>query len=102
MLMMRLAYLGGAFLLVAAVICPPVLPQTTQGLILGRVVDSVTGVPVSSAAVSCKREENNLVLHAHVGASGDYSIPSLSPGRYIITVTASKYQTQQARALDIP
>ena len=96
--MYRLLGVFGAFALLA----PFAQAQTTQGIILGRVIDSVTGLGVATASVTCISDETSLVSSASVDAQGNYAIPSLSPGRYVITISAPQYQTQQARALDIP
>ena len=99
--MLRLASLAGACFLAFAVLSTRALSQTTQGVILGRIVDSITGAPVPFAVVTCTRDETNLVSPAHVAAGGDYAVASLSPGRYTVAVSAPAYQSQQARALDL-
>ena len=96
--MYRLLGVFGAFALLA----PFAQTQTTQGIILGRVIDSVTGLGVATASVSCISDDTSLVSSASVDTQGNYAIPSLSPGRYVVTVSAPQYQTQQARALDVP
>src|SRR5579871_6301300 len=100
--MLRLTAFRGVWLMVAGVLCMPALPQTTQGVIVGRILDSLTGLPIASASVSCTRQDTSLISPAHVSVGGDYAILSLSPGRYIVTVNAPQYQAQQARALDVP
>ena len=76
--------------------------QTTQSVLVGRVIDSITGVPVANAAVACVREETTEESKARVGSDGDYAFVSLSSGRYMVTVSAPDYQSQQARALEVP
>ncbi|MDP8982452.1 MAG: carboxypeptidase regulatory-like domain-containing protein [Acidobacteriota bacterium] len=80
----------------------PVFSQSTQGVILGTVTNSVTGLPVPGSAVSCLLEATGAVTPAHVDARGNYAIASLSPGQYRITVSAAHYQQQEARALELP
>ena len=99
--MPRLSDPRGACVLLAGLFCFPVCPQTTQGIILGRVVDSLTGLAVPSASILCSRNQETAAFSARAGAAGDYAVPSLSPGRYTVTVTAPRYQTQQARAVDL-
>jgi hypothetical protein len=79
----------------------PALAQTTQGLILGRIVDSVTGLPLA-ASVVCTNEATGQAAPASSQADGQYSVASLSPGRYRVNVEAPGYQAQQARALELP
>ena len=76
--------------------------QTTQGIILGVVTNSATGLPVSSAAVHCLRADTAATQDAASDSNGNYAVAGLSPARYIITVSAPGYQTQQARAIDLP
>ncbi len=75
--------------------------QTTQGLILGRIADSVTGIPIA-ASVTCTNDATGQISPGRSEADGLYTIGSLSPGRYRVSVDAPAYQSQQARALDVP
>ncbi len=76
--------------------------QTTQGLLIGRITDSVTGRPIPQVSVVVRNEATTLELPAHASPTGDYAIASLSPGEYRVTITAPNYQSQQARALVLP
>jgi hypothetical protein len=75
--------------------------QTTQGIILGRITDSVTGRPIA-ASVLCLNEATTASVAATADISGNYAVGSLSPGRYRVTISAPQYQSQQARSLDLP
>jgi hypothetical protein len=79
----------------------PLAAQTTQGLILGRVSDSVTGLPIA-ATIVCTNEATGQVSPGRSEQAGEYTVASLSPGRYRISVEAPAYQSQQARALELP
>jgi len=76
--------------------------QTTQAIVLGRIVDSVTGLPLPGVSVTCTSEATAAAFFTTGDAGGSYAIGSLSPGRYRLTVSAPRYQSQQARALEIP
>ncbi|HTR36327.1 MAG TPA: TonB-dependent receptor [Bryobacteraceae bacterium] len=78
-----------------------VFSQTTQGLISGQLMDSVTGRPVAGANVLYSSSTSNLAGAAVSDASGLYYLPLLSPGRYEIRVTAPKYQSQDVQELEL-
>ena len=71
-------------------------------MILGRVVDSETGQPLVSASVTCTNEGTSAISFANVSSSGDYAVGSLSPGRYRMKISVPQYQTQEARAVELP
>jgi hypothetical protein len=79
----------------------PVRAQSTQGVLLGRVTDSTTSLGVAGARVECVNNETRQTLSTTTGAFGLYSVPSLSPGTYAVTVTENKYQSQQARSVEV-
>lgn len=89
------------FWLLWAAFLVPTAAQTTQGLILGRITDSVTGLPVAASVVSTS-EATGQTSGGRSEAAGEYTIGSLSPGRYRVSVDAPGYQSQQARALELP
>jgi hypothetical protein len=75
--------------------------QTTQGLISGQLVDSVTGRPIAAANVIFASATSNLAGGAASDASGYYYLPLLSPGIYQIRVTAPAYQSQEVQELEL-
>jgi hypothetical protein len=75
--------------------------QTTQGLISGQLVDSVTGQPIAEASVIFDSATTNLMGAASSDASGYYYLPLLSPGIYQIRVTAKAYQSQEVQELQL-
>jgi Carboxypeptidase regulatory-like domain len=72
--------------------------QTTQGLISGRLVDSVTGRGVGGASISAT---GSTEAKATSDPSGYYYLPLLSPASYRVRVTASSYQTQEIQELTL-
>jgi hypothetical protein len=93
--MPRLALL----LALAAAVC---LPQTTQGLLAGRVVDSQSGAPLAGAEISYFAPATNASGAARPDTSGYYILPLLSPGLYDLRAAAPGYQAQELRQLELP
>src|ERR1700693_5772825 len=75
--------------------------QTTQGLISGQLVNSVTGQPVASASVTYSSSTSNLAGAARSDAAGYYYLPLLSPGFYRISVAHESYQSQEVEELEL-
>jgi hypothetical protein len=75
--------------------------QTTQGLISGRLVNSVNGSPVAGATVAYSSSISNLAGAAQSDASGYYYLPLLSPGFYRLRVTEPAYQSQEVQELEL-
>ena len=76
--------------------------QTTQGLISGRILDSVSGQPVANAEVSYASEAISAAGTLHSDASGYYFLPLLSAGTYTIRAAGDKYQPQELQQLELP
>src|SRR6478752_705596 len=66
------------------------LAQT--GSIQGTVTDSV-GAVVQGAEVTVKNLGSNAVRTVTSGGTGSYSIPSLAPGAYDVTVKMASFKT---------
>jgi hypothetical protein len=94
----RLSWVGGGVLL-AAGLCQG---QSTQGLISGRVVDSLSGKPVAAAAILCASADSSVSRTAAADDSGYYAVPLLSPGRYRLRVTAGGFQALELNELELP
>jgi Carboxypeptidase regulatory-like domain len=76
--------------------------QSTQGVLLGQISDSITSVAVPAAQVDCVNIDTHQTVSVGVDTFGFYAVAGLSPGTYTVTVAARGYQSQQARALDMP
>lgn len=76
--------------------------QTTQGLISGRILNSVTGRAVAGASVTYTSTTLSAsgTLRSDIG--GYYFLPLLSAGTYTIRTTADKYQPQELQQLELP
>lgn len=79
----------------------PLWGQTTQGVMSGRLVSSVTGQPIASAAVSYLSDTSTPSGTSVSDANGYYTLPLLSPGMYRVRATAPNYQAQEAQELEL-
>src|ERR1700674_5463729 len=79
-----------------AVIC-----QTTQGLISGRLLNSLTGRPINGATVEIASFTSTSTGSSVSDASGYYYLPLLSPGIYRVRVTALGFQSQEVHELEL-
>ena len=69
--------------------------QSTEGLIAGRVTDSLTGRALSGAMVTCSNEATQTVRSSKTGSDGLYAVALLPPGVYQIQVLLNEYQSQR-------
>lgn len=76
--------------------------QTTQGLIAGRIVNSVTGHPVAGAVVSWTSTTLAASGTQKSDDAGYYFLPLLSAGAYSLRAEADTYQPQELQNLDLP
>jgi hypothetical protein len=75
--------------------------QTTQGLISGTILDSVTGRPVSGATVTFSSPALSANGTATSDPGGAYFLPMLSPGGYTLRAGATGYQAQELQELEL-
>ncbi len=88
--------------LLLAVVTASLCAQTTQGLISGRLVDSVSGraIPLASVEYTGDSLTSSGVAQSDIG--GTFFLPLLSPGIYRVRVVAPKYQAQEVQELELP
>ncbi len=68
--------------------------QETRGTIAGHVQDT-TGAAIPNANVSAKDVATGVLTTAKSGAAGDYTLPFLVPGNYLVTADAPGFKTTQ-------
>jgi hypothetical protein len=90
--MMRMAV---AFVLCAAAACA----QSTQGFITGSFVNTLSGQPVPGARITWTHQNTGLQGADWSDTGGLYHLPTLSPGTYLLRVTADGYQSQEVHDL---
>jgi Carboxypeptidase regulatory-like domain/TonB-dependent Receptor Plug Domain len=93
----KILKLLGALLVCAAAACA----QTTEGLIAGRIADSISGRPVADSTVACFNAATNTLVTARTDPAGVYYLPLLPPGSYRVRATAAGYQTQELQDLEL-
>lgn len=76
-------------------------PQSTQGLISGRVVDSLSGAPVPAAKIVCFNNDSSASRTVAPDGSGFYVVPLLSPGIYRLRVDAPGFQALELNELEL-
>jgi hypothetical protein len=89
-----------------AILCacavPALIAQTTQGLISGSIVNSVTGRPVGAASIAYESPALSASGTDQTDAYGYYFLPLLSTGAYSVRATAPGFQSQELQQLDLP
>src|SRR5262245_15269906 len=85
----------------AVLLAASAVAQTTQGVISGRLVSSVTGRPIANANVAFASDTSTSAVSANTDADGYYSLPLLSPGNYRLRATAMGFQSQEVQELEL-
>ncbi len=75
--------------------------QTTQGLISGRILNSVTGRPVAGATVEYRSPTLAASGMLKSDAAGYYFLPLLSAGSYTVRASSADYQPQELQQLEM-
>jgi hypothetical protein len=84
-----------------AALCAAILHgQTTQGVISGRLLNSVSGRPIAGASLVCVSADESAVASVS-DASGYYYLPLLSPGFYRVRATAAGFQSKEVQELEL-
>ncbi|MBM3734814.1 MAG: TonB-dependent receptor [Acidobacteria bacterium] len=78
-------------LLLIPLLTVPLLAQDARGSITGRVLDS-TGAVVPNAEVRAANQSTGVGGSSRTNQAGNYSIPYLVPGRYVVTVETTGFK----------
>ncbi len=76
--------------------------QTTQGLISGQILNSVTGRPVAGASVSYTSSTLSASGTLRSDSLGYYFLPLLSAGTYTVRAAGDNYQPQELQQVELP
>ena len=80
----------------------PFHAQTTQAYLSGSVTDSITGMAIPGASISCLSLNSGVAIPGRTAISGRFTFAALSPGQYSIRVDAPGYQSQELHELELP
>ncbi|MSV29607.1 MAG: hypothetical protein EXQ52_12815 [Bryobacterales bacterium] len=83
-----------------ALLTAPIAAQEFRGSILGRVSDP-SGAAVAGAAVEAANADTGLVLHTISNESGNYQIPFLPPGNYVVSVAHPGFKKLERRGIRV-
>lgn len=79
----------------------PVMAQATTGTLKGTVIDP-NGQVVSGATVTVKNEATGTEASYVTGGEGNFTVPSLPPGKYTVTVApTSGFSTKAVTGVDV-
>jgi Carboxypeptidase regulatory-like domain len=88
--------------LMAAWLFPSALqPQTTQGLISGRISHSVTGAVLAHAWIHYRNLSTRVEGDGYSDPQGFYVLPLLSPGAYYIKVSLTGFRSEEVYNLEL-
>lgn len=78
----------------------PAVAQSELATVFGRVTDP-SGAVISGALVELRNVSTNAAMTVATNSNGLYSIPSLHPGEYIISVRKPGFRTVSATGLEL-
>jgi protocatechuate 3,4-dioxygenase beta subunit len=81
-------------------ILPCAFAQTELATVLGRVTDP-SGAIVTGAEVEIRNVDTNLAAIAATNSDGLYTVPSLRPGHYVISVRKPGFKTVSVTQVDL-
>src|SRR5215467_8089957 len=71
-------------------------PQVSTSRIEGTVVDTTNAV-IASASVKVTNEDTGVSYDTKTGSTGTYTVPSLTPGPYTVSVSHSGFDSFTSR-----
>jgi hypothetical protein len=92
--------LAAGLLLLAVQMLPCAFAQTELATVFGRVTDP-SGAVVAGAEVEIRNVETNLRVMSATNGDGLYSIPSLHPGHYVMSVRKPGFKSVSVTQLDL-
>ena len=84
--------LAGLLLMLGSI--PALTAQETRATIGGHIQDA-TGAAIPGATVDAKNVETGVVTSVKTAGDGNYTIPFLNPGNYVVSADATGFKTAQ-------
>src|SRR5574341_101921 len=98
--LMLLAAFSFALITMVFTFCPPVMAQATTGTLKGDVADP-QGAAVAGATVTVRNEATGKEVTTTTNGEGSFTVASLLPGKYTVTVTQSGFSTKATTGVDV-
>jgi hypothetical protein len=76
------------------------LAQSERGTITGAVRDP-SGASVPSAAVIITNQATKIAIHASTNDSGEFTVPNLQPGTYVVRIEKQGFRPSEERGLSL-
>lgn len=89
-----------AFFCVACLVVVPILAQSTQSTILGKVKDP-SGAVITGAEVTVTNIENQSIFHYRTNTNGDYEAQNLLPGTYTVQIVKKGFDARSVEHLTL-
>ncbi|HEY2040900.1 MAG TPA: TonB-dependent receptor, partial [Edaphobacter sp.] len=96
---LRTALLGFSLLL-PLLLFAPAHAQISSAAVNGSVRDQ-QGATVPNATITLRNTATSVERTTTANQGGNYSFPSVTPGRYTLTISAPSFQTEQITAFDV-
>ena len=81
-------------LLLTALSIPTAFAQTPSASVVGRVTDA-TGAVIPGVAVRIANLDTNIGQNGSSNAVGEFTIPYLNPGRYVLEASSTGFRTHK-------
>src|SRR5580692_10535850 len=91
----------GTFVIVLGILATPSLLQGQASASINGTVTDVSGAVVPDAEISVSNEATNATRATRTDSTGTYSVSSLPPGKYDITVTKAGLKTVKFEAVTL-
>ena len=97
---LRTKFLGFSLIVVALLSLPSAHAQISSAAVNGSVRDQQAAA-IPGGTITLRNTATSVERTTTANQGGNYSFPSVTPGRYTLTITAPSFQTEQISAFDV-